>query len=147
MKQDLNNIMKKAELQIKEIISLDTDLLTIHQNFPNLSNEDKNTAIKDYKSFLEEREEMIELISDVQEYLGNVIADLNNVKMGKIDKLSHWSKLRRMKKSVEKLVDFDEDDLDEDSEEPTPEIVDKDALRGIISEVKKEKGKEKVNNK
>lgn len=144
MKQDLNNVMKKAEDQIKEIISIDTDLLTIHQNFPNWSNEDKRNAIDDYEGLLEERDGMIDLIKDVQNYLLNVVSELDNVKMNRVDKFSHYLKIKSMKKAIANLVDIDNDDVvvvEQTSGVEKAEKVDKESLKDIIVEIKKEKQK------
>lgn len=143
MKQDLNNVMKKAEDQIKEIISIDTDLLTIHQNFPNWSNEDKRNAIDDYEGLLEERDGMIDLIKDVQNYLLNVVSELDNVKMNRVDKFSHYLKIKSMKKAIANLVDIDNDDVvvEQTSGVEKAEKVDNESLKDIIVEIKKEKQK------
>lgn len=110
MKQDFQVAMKKAETQIQEIIDLDTTLLTLHQQFPRMSNDEKELALERYKELLDEREELLEPIVSIQEYLNNVISDLDNLKFSSVDKISHWFKIRRMNKAVGNLIDFIEDE-------------------------------------
>jgi hypothetical protein len=110
MQKDLNNAIQKVESQIKEIIKLDTKLLTLHQDFPRMNNDEKELAVIQYRTLLVERNELIDPILTIQEYLNNVVKDLENVKFGTVDRLSHWLKLRTMKKSVSKLIDFVDDE-------------------------------------
>ena len=147
MKHNLDNIMKTVEKQIEEITGVDTDLLKLYQNFSTLESEEKEQAADRYEDLLEDRNNMIHTVLDIQEYLSSIVSDLNNVKLSKFDRLSHWMKLRKLKKSISNIIDIEdaiEDDIEDTKSTKQDDMVnidqkEKERLKYMIEEVKKER--------
>ena len=110
MIRDINKAIKLVEEQLIKINQVDNSMSTIYNTFAIKNTDEKEQAFGEYMSLLNQRDELLVPIIEVQEYLGQVIGNLDKVKHKFYDRYTIRRKIKDMKNQIHNAVEFQEDE-------------------------------------
>jgi hypothetical protein len=110
MIRDINKAIKLVEEQLIKINQVDNAMSTIYNTFAIKNVDEKEQAFGEYMSLLKQRDELLVPIIEVQEYLGQVIGNLDKVKHKFYDRYTIKRKIKDMKNQIHNAVEFQEDE-------------------------------------